>query len=248
MYQHTLTNNVQTNDARPPVFVLLYWWVRCPCSFKMLAVVSSHSFVILTTRYRPDAIQGHVSGILWGYTHGDTPDMAFSCITMLWPCGLWLSTGFFLLIFFPWRMSSFFKQFACRQERQCSAHWRKVRQMYGGALEFKRFAGTCFSLPHVRSTWSPRTKWIHRREMILKRWRNWLLKEYCLVCACWLANRCLSLSSRWHFNLMRLELWTRVTVRNSFHGHAAAACDYFMILQTAYIEAVWCREVFTDSC
>ena len=39
-----------------------------------------------------------------------------------------------------------------------------------------------------------------------------------------------------------------MTVKNSFHGHVTAACDYFMILRTAYIEAVWCREVFTGSC
>ena len=66
---------------------------------------------------------------------------------------------------------------------------------------FEKFTGTFFSVTLLRSTWPLRWARVRRKEMILYTLiRTAIDRVVYLVCACWLANRDVSVKSRRHVN------------------------------------------------
>ena len=122
----------------------------------------------------------------------------------------------------------------CRQERESSSHWRKLRQQCGCVHVF----GTFFSLTRLESTWPSLWATVRRREIILNcRPEMAVERVVCLVFAFWLANRCLSPKSRRHLNL-------QLSYQN---GYTANAFFCIIAVIERHTHSMQCFPILTDT-
>ena len=111
-------------------------------------------------------------------------------------------------VLFVWRLSNAGNSFfSCLltfcQERECSTHWRKIRQQCGGAHQL----GTFSSVIRVRSTGPPSVSESSPKQSDSDCSRIKVVVESVvgLVCACWLMYCGMSLRPRRHLTLNILK-------------------------------------------